>query len=94
MNTGTIQMKALMPNTDEVLWPGESIRLFLQLYEKENAITVPNKAVQIGPNGQYVFVIDEHNKARIQNVKVDFSNGDYSVITDGLKAGEKVVTDG
>ena len=55
---------------------------------------MPNKAVQIGPNGQYVFVIDEHNKARIQNVKVDFSNGDYSVITDGLKAGEKVVTDG
>jgi multidrug efflux system membrane fusion protein len=94
VNTGTIKVKGLVPNKDEVLWPGESVRVYLQLYSKENAIIIPDAAVQIGPKGQYVFVIDKNNKARIRNIKVDFTNGAYTVIADGLKVGEKVVTNG
>jgi multidrug efflux system membrane fusion protein len=92
--TGTIKVKGLIPNTDEVLWPGESVQVYLQLYSKENAIIIPDKAVQIGPNGQYVFVIDKDNKAKIRNIEIDFTNGGYTVIAGGLKAGEKIVTNG
>ena len=92
--TGTIKVKGLIPNTDEVLWPGESVQVYLQLYSKENAIIIPDKAVQIGPNGQYVFVIDKDNKAKIRNIEIDFTNGGYTVIASGLKAGEKIVTNG
>lgn len=92
--TGTIKVKGLIPNTDEVLWPWESVQVYLQLYSKENAIIIPDKAVQIGPNGQYVFVIDKDNKAKIRNIEIDFTNGGYTVIASGLKAGEKIVTNG
>ena len=92
--TGTIKVKGLIPNTDEVLWPGESVQVYLQLYYKENDIIIPDKAVQIGPNGQYVFVIDKDNKAKIRNIEIDFTNGGYTVIASGLKAGEKIVTNG
>ena len=92
--TGTIKVKGLIPNTDEVLWPGESVQVYLQLYSKENAIIIPDKAVQIGSNGQYVFVIDKDNKAKIRNIEIDFTNGGYTVIAGGLKAGEKIVTNG
>ena len=94
VTSGTIKLKALFPNVNEILWPGQFVRLSLTIYDKQDAITIPTKALQINQKGQYVFVIGQDNKAEIRNITIDFSNDDYAVIAKGLQVGEKVVTNG
>lgn len=92
--TGTIRLKAVFENNENALWPGQFVTVFLKLYEDKNALTVPSKAVQTGPNGQYVFVVKSDMSVEIRPVTVDRSTGDLSVIATGLSKGEKVVTQG
>ena len=92
--TGTIRLKAVFENNENALWPGQFVTVFLKLYEDKNALTVPSKAVQTGPNGQYVFVVRGDMSVEIKPVTVDRSTGDLSVIATGLSKGEKVVTQG
>ena len=92
--TGTIRLKAVFENNENALWPGQFVTVFLKLYEDKNALTVPSKAVQTGPNGQYVFVVKGDMSVEIKPVTVERSTGDLSVIATGLSKGEKVVTQG
>jgi multidrug efflux system membrane fusion protein len=57
-------------------------------------VTVPSQAVQTGQAGQYVYVVKEDMTAEVRPVKVDRTYGQDSIITEGLKSGERVVTDG
>jgi RND family efflux transporter MFP subunit len=90
--TGTVQVRATMPNTDEILWPGTLVQVRLNFREEE-AVTVPSTAVQVGQAGSYVFVITD-GTASVHPVKVARTFGGETVLESGLEGGETVVTEG
>jgi multidrug efflux system membrane fusion protein len=92
--SGTIKLKALMPNENEILWPGQLVKVFLNVYNKKNALVIPTKAIQINQNGSFVFVINQNNKVSIRNIKIEFSDDNYAVVTKGLSIGETIVING
>jgi RND family efflux transporter MFP subunit len=90
--TGTVPVRATMPNKDEMLWPGTLVSVYLTLRE-EGAVTVPNSAVQVSQTGSYVFVV-KNNAATVQPVKVARILGEETALESGLEGGEIVVTEG
>lgn len=92
--TGTIQLKGRFSNADHRLWPGQFVRVTLRLATQENAIVVPSAAIQSGQKGDYLFVVGAGQKVESRSVTVDRTVGDLTVVKDGVKAGETVVTDG
>jgi multidrug efflux system membrane fusion protein len=92
--SGTIRMKATFGNKDNVLWPGLSVSTRLLVDTLKQVATVPDNAVQRGPNGLYAFVIGDDNKADVQAIKVSQSGDGVSVIEEGLTPGQKVVVAG
>ncbi|HEV3216612.1 MAG TPA: efflux RND transporter periplasmic adaptor subunit [Vicinamibacterales bacterium] len=92
--TGTIKVKAAFPNADRRLWPGQFVNVVVTLSVDQNAIVVPSTAVQTGDRGPYVFVIKPDKTADQRMVTVARINGAETIIGDGLKSGETVVTDG
>ena len=59
ITTGTIKLKGTFPNTDHKLWPGQFVRVTLRLTTQQNAVVVPNQAVQTGQNGSFVYVVKQ-----------------------------------
>ena len=94
VTTGTIKVKGTFPNEDRRLWPGQFVNVTVTLSQEPNAVVVPAPAVQVGQQGQYVFVVKTDQTVELRPVTVARSNGTDAVIKDGLKAGETVVTDG
>jgi len=92
--TGTISLKAIFDNADERLWPGEFVNVSSTLRVETDAVTVPSSAVQVGQNGSYVFVVKPDNTVELRPVTVNRTVGNESVISKGLNADERVVTDG
>jgi multidrug efflux system membrane fusion protein len=92
--TGTVLLRAVVPNHDMKLWSGQFVSVRLHLSIKKNAVVVPYEAVQIGQQGNYVFVISPDKKAELRNVTVGSKEDDRIIIEDGVKAGETVVTVG
>jgi multidrug efflux system membrane fusion protein len=93
-STGTIVLKATFDNRDGSLWPGQFLNVRLKLTTEKGAIVVPSQAVQTGQSGQYVYVVKDDMTAEMRPVKVGRAQGEESVIAEGLKPGERVVTDG
>jgi multidrug efflux system membrane fusion protein len=92
--TGTIQLKATFPNTDNALWPGQFVNVVLTLTTERNALVVPSQSVQPGQQGSYVFVVKPDLTVDSRPVTVSRVEGPNAVIANGLAAGERVVTDG
>ena len=92
--TGTIKLKATFPNSGERLWPGAFVGVQLQVDTAKNAVVIPSAAVQRGPRGAYIYVIDQNNTASRRNVVVGHEDGQGSIITEGVTPGDKVVIDG
>ena len=92
--TGTIRLRASVANQDAALWPGQFVHAALTLGEQQNAVVIPSAAVQTGPKGSYVFVVDQAAKVQLRDVLVDRTAGNETLISKGLAAGEKVVVDG
>jgi RND family efflux transporter MFP subunit len=90
--TGTVPVRATMPNADELLWPGTLVTVQLTLRE-ENAVTVPSTAIQVSQTGSYVFVIT-NDIATVRPVQVARVLGSESVLASGLEGGETVVVNG
>ena len=90
-DTGTVMLKARVPNAHEQLWPGQYVGVRTRLTVQPDAVVVPQSAVQTGQNGNFVYLIED-GKAVIRDVQVDRQVNDLAVITTGLKAGETVVT--
>ncbi|HEY5128118.1 MAG TPA: efflux RND transporter periplasmic adaptor subunit [Bradyrhizobium sp.] len=90
--TGMATIRATMPNTDELLWPGTLVTAEMTL-RTEEAVVVPSSAMQVSQAGNFVFVVKD-GVAKVQPVKVARQVGGESVITSGLNGGETVVTDG
>jgi multidrug efflux system membrane fusion protein len=91
---GTVKARAVTPNPDRALWPSQFVRVRLILDMLKDATLVPGSAVQIGQNGPYVFVVKPDSTLDLRQVKPGQTHGDLTVINDGLRAGEMVVTSG
>jgi multidrug efflux system membrane fusion protein len=94
LSTGTIKLKATFPNKDKAMWPGQFVNIAMTLYEQQDAIVAPSVAVQNGPTGQYVFVVKADQTVEMRPIKVARTEGDDTVVADGLKVGDQVVTVG
>jgi RND family efflux transporter MFP subunit len=92
MPTGTVPVRATMPNRDELLWPGTLVTVQMT-FREEQAVTVPTAAVQVSQTGSYVFVVKD-DIASVAPVTVARVFGPESVISSGLAGGETVVTNG
>ena len=90
--TGMVAVRATMPNTDELLWPGTLVSVQMTLRE-EDSVVVPSAAVQVSQAGTFVFVVKD-GVARVQTVKVARTLGQETVIETGLQGDETLVTDG
>ena len=92
--TGTIKLKATFPNPDNRLWPGAFVGVQVQVDTAKGAIVVPPAAVQRGPRSTFVYVVNPDGSTARRNVKVGHEDAQASIITEGVKTGEKVVIDG
>jgi multidrug efflux system membrane fusion protein len=93
-STGTIRMRALFPNKGNLLWPGQFVNVSVRLFEQADAIIIPSRAVQTGPEGQYVYVVDRNMVADVRRITVERTDGERAIVASGLAKGEQVVTQG
>ena len=92
--TGTLKLRALFPNTDEMLYPNQFVNIRLLVDTMQSVVRVPVPAVQRGAPGTYVYVINANNTVSVRPVKLGPTDGNYEAVLSGLQPGEKVVTDG
>ena len=92
--TGTVLLKARFSNPEGTLWPGQYMKVALQLYVDPNALTLPAPAILTGQQGTYVFMIDSAGTATQRPVQVSRTVDSLAVIASGLREGEQVVVDG
>lgn len=92
--TGTVQLKATFDNADNALWPNQFVNAHLLLEKRKDAITAPASAMQRGPDGTYTYVVDSNSTVQMRTVQVALTQGSTVVISSGLQAGDRVVTDG
>jgi membrane fusion protein, multidrug efflux system len=92
--TGTVKLRATLPNSEHRLWPGRFVRVRLLLSTIPGAILVPAAAPQLSAKGPFVYVVKPDSTAEMRPVKTGQRQGDSIVIEEGVKAGEKVVVTG
>jgi multidrug efflux system membrane fusion protein len=92
--TGTAKFKAVFENPDNNLWPNQFVNVHLLLETRKDAITAPVSAIQRGPQGTFVYLLDDNNTVQVRPVQLALTQGNTVVIASGLQAGERVVTDG
>jgi multidrug efflux system membrane fusion protein len=92
--TATIRLKAIFPNVDRVLWPNQFVKTRLLLGTRKDALVVPAIAVQRGPEGAFVYVVDDGKKAKNQAVEIEAMENDWAILRKGLSLGDTIVTEG
>lgn len=93
-DSGTIRLKARFDNPQRLLWPGQFVRVTLVLSEEPNALVVPSAAVQSGPKGPFVFVVDGAGNAELRAVTIRRTLGNETLLGGGVAPGETLVTVG
>ncbi|MBS0608135.1 MAG: efflux RND transporter periplasmic adaptor subunit, partial [Proteobacteria bacterium] len=91
--TGTVRAKARFDNSDGVLFPNQFVNARLQL-GNDVGVLVPVTAVRTGPQGDFVYVVDDDNTAHMRGIVRGIASTDQVLVSQGLKAGERVVTEG
>jgi len=92
--TGTVTAKARFVNQSDALWPGEYVRVSVELSVESNAVAVPTRALLAGQKGSYVFVVGNDKVALVRPVSTGRAVGELTTIAEGVKPGEQVVVDG
>jgi membrane fusion protein (multidrug efflux system) len=92
--TGTREVRAELPNADGRLKPGEFVRVILRGATRPNAITVPQRAVLEGPQGKFVYIVDDKGTAQPRPIEVGDWAGDAWIINKGVQPGDKVIVEG
>lgn len=92
--TGTIQIRAVFPNHDGGLLPGQFVRLNIIGVTLQDAILVPKPAISQGPQGPFVYVVDGNSIAQVRPVELDREVADGWIVREGLKAGERIIVEG
>ena len=93
-NTGSVQLRAEFPNPKRELLPGTFVRIRFPEAVMEAALKLPQRAVQAGPQGQYVMTVDAEGKVAPRPVKTGGMSGPDWIIAEGLKGGEQVIVNG
>jgi membrane fusion protein (multidrug efflux system) len=92
--TGTVSARAVVPNPDQALMPGQFVRVVVKGISKPNAVTVPERAISQGPNGTFVYVVDDQGLARIRPVTTAHTAAGRWVVDSGIAAGDRVIVEG
>ena len=92
--TGTVNLRATIPNGDRHFWPGQFVNVRLVLDMEKGTVLVPNQATQISQKGPFVYVVKSDDTADLRPVTLGQRQGNDVVITSGLTAGERVVLAG
>ncbi len=92
--TGTVQMKARFENLDGKLWPGQFVNVELELERRPQAVVVDTRAIQTGPDGRYVFIVNADDTVEARPVTLAVMEDKKAIISEGLAGGERVVVDG
>jgi membrane fusion protein, multidrug efflux system len=92
--TATIRLKAMFPNEDDKLWPGEFVNARVLLETRSDAVVVPSAAIQRGPDGLFVWMINANGLAEPRPIEVGPAYGKVTIVNSGLAGGERIVTDG
>ena len=90
--TGTIKLKAVFPNQQNTLWPGQYLNARVLLRTVQNALTIPSLAVQRGANGLFTYVVKADSTVEARQLKVGQDDGNLAIIEGGLADGERVAT--
>ncbi len=93
-STGTIAMKARFANEDRSMWPGQFVKMAVNVANRENVVVVPSRAVQTGQKGQFVWVVRSDGSVEMRDINVLGTRGAEAIIERGLAPREVVVTDG
>jgi membrane fusion protein, multidrug efflux system len=93
-NTGALQLRAEFPNPQHTLLPGQFVRVRVLGLKRNGAILVPQRAVQQGLNGPFLYTLSDSNKVSARPVTATAWQGTQWIIEDGLKPGDKVIVDG
>jgi len=92
--TGMVRLKAAFPNEDHRLWPGRFVNVALTISKQQDVVVVPTSAVQTGQRGTFVFVVRGDSTVEMRPVSVGANVHERTVLSEGVQAGEVVVTDG
>ena len=92
--TGTVKLRAIMPNPDHHFWPGQFVDVKLILKTEKNAVLIPAAASQISQQGPYVYVVKQDGTADLRPVTLGQRQGDDIVVTKGVTVGERVIVTG
>jgi multidrug efflux system membrane fusion protein len=94
-DSGTFTLKAQFPNKDTELWPGQFVNVRMKIATLDNALVIPVQAVERGPDGDYVYLLQKDNTVKMQPVTTGNEVGNTDiVVTQGLAADDTVVTEG
>ncbi|KAA5953375.1 MULTISPECIES: MdtA/MuxA family multidrug efflux RND transporter periplasmic adaptor subunit [unclassified Pantoea] len=94
VTTGTIKIKARFDNQDDTLFPNQFVNVRLKVNTLQDAVVIPPAALQMGNEGHFVWVVNSDNKVSKKSVIAGLQDSEKVVISAGLEAGERVVTDG
>ena len=94
ITTGTLKFKALFENRDQALFPNQFVNVRLLADTLKNVVLAPSAAIQFGTNGSFVYALEGDNKVTLRSVKVGATDGNVSVIEEGLEPGDRVVLEG
>jgi multidrug efflux system membrane fusion protein len=94
ITSGTITAKGLFANDDDQLWPGQYVRVEVDLGVQPNVTSIPLVAVQPGQDGSFVYAIRANNTVERRRVEVSETRGDRAAVTSGVKPGDRVVVEG
>ncbi len=92
--TGSVELRAEFDNADSALLPGSFVRVVLRGVERVDTLVVPQRAVQQGPQGRFVWVVGSGDVAESRPVELESWDGSDWIVTQGLSAGERVIVDG
>jgi membrane fusion protein, multidrug efflux system len=92
--TGTAKLKAVFDNKENMLWPNQFVNADLLLEMRKNSTVVPTAAIQRGPQGTFVYVVNPDKTVLDKPVTVTLTQGDTTVVSEGVNPGDTVVTDG
>ncbi len=92
--TGTVNLRATIPNADHHFWPGQFVNVTLVLATSKGAVLVPSQATQISQQGPYVYVVKPNDTAELRLITLGQRQGDDVVVTKGVADGERVVVTG
>ncbi|MEJ8319382.1 MdtA/MuxA family multidrug efflux RND transporter periplasmic adaptor subunit [Pseudomonas oryzihabitans] len=92
--TGTLKFRARFANGDEALFPNQFVTVRVREQVLEQALVVPSASIQFGSNGTFAYVVGADNKIQVRSLKLGPDDGSLTVVTEGLAAGDRVVTEG